>query len=83
MRECKEELGLSVQVDYLSGIYLHSDIQAHVSIFRCSLPESARIQLSDEHLAYQFFTLDELTPIQKQRVQDCLDFNGQVIFRAF
>ncbi|WP_130802315.1 NUDIX hydrolase [Acinetobacter ihumii] len=83
LRECQEELGVTVQVAYLSGIYLHTDIQAHVSIFRCYLPEHANIVLSDEHLAYQFFAVDDLSPIQKQRVQDCLDFKGQVRFSKF
>ncbi|WP_151981303.1 NUDIX hydrolase [Acinetobacter guerrae] len=83
-RECEEELGLIVCVDYLSGIYLHTDINAHVSIFRCHLPDDyAQIQLSDEHSEYAFFELDELSPIQKQRVQDSLNFSGDVVFRKF
>ncbi|MBK0064927.1 MULTISPECIES: NUDIX hydrolase [unclassified Acinetobacter] len=82
-RECEEELGLIVRVDYLSGLYLHTDINAHVSIFRCHLPDQAQIQLSHEHSEYAFFTIEELSLLQKRRVQDSLDFNGQVIFRAF
>ena len=83
IRECQEELGIIVQVEYLSGLYLHREIQAHVSIFRCHLPINAQIRLSDEHSAYHFFKLDELQPIQKQRVEDCLNFQGQVAFRSF
>ncbi|MFW1665625.1 NUDIX domain-containing protein [Acinetobacter ursingii] len=82
-RECEEELGLIVRVDYLSGLYLHTDINAHVSIFRCQLPDHTEIQLSHEHSEYTFFALDELSSIQRVRVQDCLNFTGQVVFRKF
>ena len=82
-RECEEELGTIVQVEYLSGIYLHTDINAHVSIFRCQLPDHTEIQLSHEHSEYTFFALDELSPIQRVRVQDCLNFTGEVVFRKF
>lgn len=83
VRECHEELNLNVQVDYLSGIYLHRHIQAHVHIFKCTLPQHANITLSEEHLEYRYFSLEELSAIQQQRVADCLNFSGQVIFRTF
>ncbi|MGI2199322.1 NUDIX hydrolase [Shewanella baltica] len=37
VRECQEELGLSVRVNYLSGVYYHSAYQSQVFIFRCEL----------------------------------------------
>ncbi|PTA49019.1 NUDIX hydrolase [Shewanella morhuae] len=37
VRECQEELGLSVQVNYLSGVYYHSAYQSQAFIFRCEL----------------------------------------------
>ncbi len=83
LRECQEELGLRVQIDYLSGIYLHQAIDAHVCIFRAHLPEQAIIQLSHEHSEYAFFTIEGLPAVQQQRVLDCLNFNGQVQSRLF
>ncbi|HCK28893.1 MAG TPA: NUDIX hydrolase, partial [Acinetobacter ursingii] len=41
------------------------------------------IQLSHEHSEYTFFALDELSSIQRVRVQDCLNFTGEVVFRKF
>lgn len=83
LRECQEELGVTVQIDYLSGLYLHQSLDAHVAIFRAHLPENSQIQLSAEHSDYAFFQLDALSPVQQQRVTDCLNFNGQVHFRVF
>ena len=37
VRECQEELGLSVRVNYLSGVYYHSTYQSQAFIFRCEL----------------------------------------------
>ena len=76
IRECREELGCSVNVLYLSGIYLHSAIDAHVAIFRCELPDDTLVTLSPEHADYRYFSLEELTPIQRRRVEDCLGFDG-------
>ena len=82
-RECLEELGLSVSIDYLSGVYFHSAVMSHAFIFRCYLPEQADIQLSAEHSEYRWFAVDELSAIQKIRVQDCLAFSGEVCSRSF
>ncbi|CAG67630.1 MULTISPECIES: NUDIX hydrolase [Acinetobacter] len=82
-RECLEELGVDIENAILTGIYLHSDIDAHVSIFRCKLPREHKIQLSHEHSEYAYFNLSDLAAIQRQRVEDSLGFNGNVIFRKF
>ncbi|MFU8928100.1 NUDIX hydrolase [Acinetobacter puyangensis] len=83
VRECQEELGCEVIVDYLSGVYYHHNVNSHAFIFRCSLAADAVIQLSDEHDAYRWFDLQELSPIQRFRVEDCLNFNGTVVSRSF
>lgn len=83
IRECHEELGCQVNVDYLSGVYFHSAVTSHAFIFRCHLQTDARIKLSDEHSQYAWFEIDTLSEIQKIRVQDCLDFNGTVLSRSF
>lgn len=82
-RECLEELGVLIENAILTGIYLHSDIHAHVNIFRCDLPLQHKIQLSHEHSEYAYFNLSDLSTIQKWRVEDSLGFNGNVVFRKF
>lgn len=82
IRECTEELGCRVQIDYLSGVYYHSAVNSHAFIFRCQL-NNPSIQLSNEHSEYRWFDVAELSTIQKIRVQDCLDFTGEVISRSF
>ncbi|KAF1024243.1 MAG: RNA pyrophosphohydrolase [Acinetobacter bereziniae] len=83
IRECQEELGCNVQIDYLSGIYYHPTVNSHAFIFRCTLPSGQQISLSDEHSEYQWFDFEQLSPVQKIRVEDCLSFEGQVISRSF
>ena len=60
-RECREELGCQVSVQYMSGMYYHQAYNSHACIFRCQLPAGAEIQLSPEHSAHRYFPLDELS----------------------
>lgn len=78
LRECREELGCDVRVEYLSGIYCHTQVRSHAFVFRCSLPQAARIVLSDEHSEYAYTPVHELAPVQRRRVEDCLAFRGVV-----
>ncbi|QYJ79207.1 NUDIX hydrolase [Shewanella acanthi] len=78
MRECREELGLEVNINYLSGVYYHSHYQSQAFIFRCELPQDAEIKLSEEHSEFHFFEIHDLSAIQRQRVEDCLKFDGVV-----
>ncbi len=82
-RECVEELGCDVRVDYLSGIYFHAAVCSHAFIFRCTLLAPHAVQLSDEHSAYQWFELNDLSAVQRIRVEDCLNFKGEVQSRSF
>ncbi|MFC3533375.1 NUDIX hydrolase [Vogesella facilis] len=83
LRECREELGLAVAIDYLSGVYYHASYQSQVCIFRCRLPADGRLCLSDEHLAWRYWPLAELSAMQLQRVTDCLQFDGSVRSAVF
>jgi len=83
VRECLEELGCRVEVCYMSGVYYHRAYNAHACIFHCKLPPGAEIQLSAEHSECRYFGLDELSPVQRQRVEDCLSFDGEVKSAAF
>ena len=82
-RECYEELGCEIELDYLSGVYFHSAVTSHAFIFKCHLCDDAEIQLSTEHSEYRWFNVDDLSEIQRIRVEDCLNFQGQVVSRAF
>ena len=82
-RECCEELGLNILISAFTGLYYHKSFNAQVGIFRCELPEGFNICLSHEHSEYKWFDISELSEVQKLRVTDALEFNGQVISRAF
>lgn len=81
-RECLEELGLAVEIHYLSGVYYHRAFNSQAFIFRAELGAGA-IQLSAEHSAWRYTPLSELVPVQLQRVQDCLAFDGRVVSARF
>ena len=82
-RECMEELGCSVNILYLSGIYHHPRVNSHALIFRCTLAENAQIILSEEHSEWQYMAVEEMSESQKKRVEDCLSFSGEVASRTF
>ena len=82
-RECFEELGIDIIINAFTGLYYHKSFNSQVGIFRCELPDESYISLSSEHSEYKWFDISELSDIQKLRVQDSLDFNGQVKSRAF
>ncbi|HLO02159.1 MAG TPA: NUDIX domain-containing protein [Symbiobacteriaceae bacterium] len=48
-RECREELGVELLIQGLSGLYLRAGTAVYVAAFRCSLPEGAPLRLSHEH----------------------------------
>ena len=83
IRECREELGIDVEIEYLSGIYYHSEFNSHVFIFKCKSFNDTTIKLSAEHSEYKYFEINDLSEIQKIRVLDCLNYNGNVISRKF
>lgn len=86
LRECKEELGLGVNIRYLSGVYYHSAYQSQAFIFRCELIQPAAemvIRLSHEHSEFAFHDINTLNAVQRQRITDCLNFNGVVVSATF
>lgn len=82
-RECFEEIGVDILVNAFTGLYHHKKFNSQVGIFKCELPKGVSIQLSSEHSEYQWVDVSELSEIQRLRVQDALDFNGQVVSRSF
>lgn len=83
LRECEEELGFSVQVEYLSGVYYHSHYNSQVFIFKVKAPENYCISLSSEHSEFDFFAPESLNPIQNRRILDCINFDGMVKSEKF
>ncbi len=83
LRECQEELGCPIQLHYLSGVYYHTEFNAHVFIFRASLPQNAAIQLSREHAAWQYIAVSALSAVQQRRVTACLSYTGIVDSACF
>lgn len=83
LRECLEELGSTVQVEYLSGVYAHPAVRSHAFVFRCTLPDGARIQLSEEHTDARYFDPHELADVQKRRVLECINYEGAVRSAVF
>jgi len=83
IRECWEEMNSEVQIAALTGVYFHSAYNSQAFIFRCLLPESFTIQLSNEHSDWQFWNINELSQVQQLRINDCVDYSGKVISRKF
>ncbi len=83
VRECMEELGCTIDIHYLSGVYYHERYESQACIFRCSLKEPAVIQLSEEHTHYRYHKIETLSCVQQQRINDCLSYNGTVKSDAF
>jgi 8-oxo-dGTP diphosphatase len=83
LRECREELGIEVQDPVLTGFYYHSQINAQVGIFRCSIPNDEEIKLSSEHSEYRWSPLSEISEVQRIRALDALEYRGQVFSRSF
>ncbi|MDQ5826387.1 MAG: NUDIX domain-containing protein [Chloroflexota bacterium] len=82
-RECKEELGVDVEVVTCTGFYYHSSFDAQVGIFLCRLPQGAQFCLSSEHSEYGWFQVSDLSETQQLRVKDALEYNGSCVSRAF
>ena len=84
-RECEEELGVRPKILYLSGINYHKKHDSFALIFRCKLPAKTKIRLSSEHSDFNYFDLKnkEVSPIQRDRVKDCLRFKGKIISKIY
>ncbi len=82
-RECIEEIGCQPQIKELTGIYYHPHYSSQVLLFRCEIEKNCKITLSSEHSGYKYTPINDLTPIQKIRIQDAINYNRHVISRKF
>lgn len=81
VRECREELGVDVTVEYLSGIYYLRHLDSHTLVFRCAALASP-IVLSVEHSQYRYIGIDELPPGERVRARDALAGHTHVPLRT-
>ncbi|CAA9371256.1 MAG: hypothetical protein AVDCRST_MAG32-594 [uncultured Nocardioides sp.] len=82
-RECREELGVEVEIGALTGWYYHSEFESQVGIFRCRLPGGTDIQLSEEHSDFRWAPIHELGGVQAVRVQAAVDYAGALHAQVF
>jgi 8-oxo-dGTP diphosphatase len=82
-RECREELGVDVEIGPLTGWYYHREFESQVGIFRCALPSGAKVQLSPEHDAFRWTPLTELAGVQAARVQAAATYGGDLHTHVF
>ncbi len=82
-RECHEELGCEIKIQYLSGVYYHQQVNSQVFIFKCELLPGNTIHLSEEHTEYCFMPVSQLSAVQRKRVEDCLNCEGDVKSEKF
>jgi 8-oxo-dGTP diphosphatase len=82
MRECLEELGVTVGVDGLTGLYYHANISAYVAIFRCRIL-AGEIRLSHEHTEYRWMPVADLPDRQRKVAEDALGRTGGTVVHTF
>jgi 8-oxo-dGTP diphosphatase len=82
MRECQEELGVTVSVEGLTGLYYHANISAYVAIFRCRIL-AGEIRLSHEHNEYRWVPMADLPDRIRKAAEDALDSTGATVVHTF
>jgi len=82
VRECREELGVEVEVEYLTGLYYHQDISAYVAVFRCRMADGS-IRLSHEHTRFRWAETAVLPARLRICAEDAQARGGSVAIRTF
>lgn len=82
-RECREELGVDVEIGPLTGWYYHRECESQVGIFRCGLSTSAEIRLSAEHSDFRWTPITQVGGVQAARVQAALNYEGTLHAQVF
>ncbi len=83
VRECKEELGCEISINYLSGVYYHSAYNSQAFIFRCEIIQESKIILSSEHTEYKYTRVETMSAVQQRRINECLSYTGNVVSAKF
>jgi 8-oxo-dGTP diphosphatase len=82
-RECREELGVDVEIGPLTGWYYHREFESQVGIFRCVLPYDAEIRPSSEHTEFRWSPIGELDGVRGSRVRAAVDYEGALHAQVF
>ena len=82
VRECREELGVTVEIEGLTGLHYYGNIAAYVALFRCRIV-SGTIRLSHEHSDYRWAKVEELSDAMAEQVVDAYRFQGQTLMRRY
>jgi len=83
LRECREELGVDIDIEAFTGLYYHSEFNAQVGIFRCQIPKTASISFGPEHSEYAWFALSEISGVQSLRVRNAIQYGSTIASHAF
>ncbi len=82
IRECREELGVQVEIEAMTGMYYHANISAYVGIFRCRIV-SGEVGLSHEHNALKWAPPAGLPERLRVMAEDALRYGGTPALRTF
>lgn len=82
VRECREELGLEIEIEALTGMYYHTNISAYVGIFRCRL-KGGEPRLSHEHSELKWVPVTELPGRIQTMAKDAIESAGRPVLRTF
>lgn len=82
IRECREELGVTVAVDGMTGMYYLTHSSIYVGIFRCRIVQG-EIRLSHEHKEFRWTPPDEVQGRLRQMVADAVAGEGGTVLRTF
>jgi 8-oxo-dGTP diphosphatase len=82
IRECREELGVTVAIDALTGMYYYARTSVYVAAFRCRIVDGT-FRLSHEHTELRWAPMSELPDALREVAEDALAFDGQTTLRTF
>lgn len=81
VRECREELGLDVVVDAMTGFYYQAFNSSYVGVFRCRII-AGEVKLSHEHSEYRWATAAEMPDRLRAQVEDAMTGGGHTTLRT-
>lgn len=82
VRECREEIGVTVVAEALTGMYYYAQNSTYVAVFRCRIVQG-EVTLSHEHSEYRWCPVEELPHRWKPVVEDALAYSGHAVLRTF
>jgi len=81
VRECREELGIEVAIEMMTGFYYQAFNSAYVGVFRCRFG-TGEVKLSHEHSEYRWVTVAEVPQRLRPQVQDALAGHANTVLRT-